>query len=105
MQLVTDPACRMALGIAFGSDRAVRRQVRQHLGEAHIGFALKPARLLLLDYLALSGPTTLALGWLSTCRNLGYCCLQRLFAGLDRGRIARDVADQTIFMAPLDQRL
>jgi hypothetical protein len=35
MQLVADPACRMAFGVAFGSHRAVGRQVRQHRGEAH----------------------------------------------------------------------
>src|SRR5271170_6627383 len=105
MQFVTDPACRMALGVALGSDRAVRRQVRQHLGEAHVSLALEPARLLLLDHLALSGPAALALRWLSTCRSLGRRCLHGLFAGLDCGRIARDVADQAILMGPLDQRL
>jgi len=35
----------------------------------------------------------------------GRRCLHRLFARLDRGRIARDVADQAILVAPLDQRL
>src|ERR1700674_1132117 len=47
----------------------------------------------------LVGHISLALRWLR------YRCLHRLFAGLDRGRIARDVADQTVLMGPLDQRL
>jgi hypothetical protein len=33
MQFVADPACRMALGVALGSDRAVRRQVLWQLNK------------------------------------------------------------------------
>src|SRR6516225_8651908 len=95
----------MALGVALGSDRTVRRQVRQHLGEAHVSLALEPARLLLLDHLTLSGPAAFALRRRSTCRSLWGRCLHGLFAGLDCGRIARDVADQAILMGSLDQRL
>src|SRR3984893_9688598 len=99
MQLVADPADGMALGVALGSDRAMRRQVGQHLGTAHGGLAFDPARLLLLDHFSLFRPAALALRWLRRRR------LHRLFAGLDRGRIAREVADQAILIAALDQRL
>jgi hypothetical protein len=37
MQLLNNPAFRVALGIALGSNRVVRRQIVQHLGERHGG--------------------------------------------------------------------
>src|SRR6516225_6425977 len=60
MQLVTNPAFLVALGIALGSNRAVRRQIVRHLRERHGGLTLEPPRLV-LDHLALLGPAALAL--------------------------------------------
>src|ERR1700739_2625689 len=99
MQLVTDPAQGVARGVVLGSDRAMLRQVGEHLGEAHGGLTLDPTRLLLLNHLALFGPAALALRWRRRRTLLG------LFARLDRGRIARQVADQAVLIAALDQRL
>src|SRR5215470_15354689 len=98
MELVTNPAGRVALGVTLGSDAAVLGQIVDHLWKRHRGLALEPPWLL-LHHFALFGPAALAL-W-----HFGRGDLHRFLAGLNGRRIACDVTDQPILVGSLDQRL
>src|SRR6195952_4809658 len=62
VQLVADPGFLMTLGIAFGADIAVPRQIFQHRGQGHAELALDPARRLDRTLLALARAAALAFG-------------------------------------------
>ena len=99
VQLVTGPARLVAFGIALGTDIACRRKISQHLRQRLAGLALEPAGLFDHDHLALPRPAALAFG------RGRPSDLHRLLACLDRGRVARDVADEMILERSFNQGL
>ena len=90
----------MALGIALGADRAVRRQIGEHLGQRHRRLPLEAPR-----RLRRPPPRPSSAGPVLRLRLfcLRLLDLDRFLARLDRRRIDRDVADQPLAERALDR--